>query len=58
VLQLISEGKSTKEIAALLFVSIKTIESHRKHLMEKLGLFTVADLTRFAIKEGLIFIED
>lgn len=58
VLQLISEGKSTKEIAGLLYVSIKTIETHRKHLMEKLGLFTVADLTKFAIKEGLIFIED
>ena len=52
-LQLISEGKATKEIAALLGVSIKTIETHRRNLMEKLRLDSVAELTKYAIREGL-----
>lgn len=57
VLQLIAEGKSTKEIAEILFVSAPTVESHRKHLMEKLDLHTIADLTKYAIKKGLISLE-
>ena len=52
-LQLISEGKATKEVAALLGVSIKTIETHRRNLMEKLRLDSVAELTKYAIREGL-----
>lgn len=58
VLQLLAEGKKTAQIAELLHVSVKTIETHRSNTMKKLDLNNVADLTRFAIKEGLIFVDD
>lgn len=54
VLQLIAEGKTTKEIAALLGVSVKTIESHRARLMEKLDIRQTAGLVRYAIRRGLV----
>ena len=57
VLQLIAEGWSTKQIAAHLYVSIKTIETHRRQLMKKLDLHNIADLTKYAIREGLTSIE-
>ncbi len=57
VLQLIAEGKSTKEIAGKLNVSVPTVETHRQHIMEKLNLHTVAELTKFAIREGLTSLE-
>ena len=53
ILQLIAEGKSTKEIAFKLAVSIKTVETHRQQIMKKLNLHSVAELTRYAIREGL-----
>ena len=53
VLQLMAEGQSTKEIAAKLDVSIKTVETHRRNLMEKVQLDSVAELTKFAVREGL-----
>ena len=53
VLQLLAEGKSTKETAAKLHVSVKTIESHRKQVMDKLDIHSVAELTKYAIREGL-----
>jgi DNA-binding NarL/FixJ family response regulator len=53
VLQMISEGKGTKEIAAELHLSAKTVETHRQHLMDKLDIHTVAELTKFAIRKGL-----
>lgn len=53
VIQLIAEGKSTKKIASLLFLSIKTVETHRQNIMEKLDLHSVAELTKYAIREGL-----
>ena len=53
VLQLLAEGKTSKEIASALHVSAKTIESHRAQIMDKLGLRTVAELTKFAVREGL-----
>lgn len=53
VLQLIARGKSTKEIAGLLGVSIKTVETHRMRLMQALGLFGTNALMRFAIRQGL-----
>jgi two-component system, NarL family, response regulator NreC len=57
VLQLIAEGKGTKEIAAELFLSAKTVETHRQHLMDKLDMYTVAELTKYAIREGLTTLE-
>jgi DNA-binding NarL/FixJ family response regulator len=57
VLQLIAEGKATREIAATLYVSIKTVETHRKQIMDKLGLNSIAELTKYAIREGLTSIE-
>lgn len=53
ILQMIAEGKSTKEIAARLQISVKTVETHRKQIMDKLDLHTVAELVKYAIKEGL-----
>jgi DNA-binding NarL/FixJ family response regulator len=57
VLQLLAEGKSNKEMAGLLNIGLKTIETHRAQLMEKLGIFTVAELTKYAIREGLTSLE-
>ncbi len=54
VLQLIAEGYSTRKIADLLFISVKTVEAHRSHIMEKLDLHNIADLTRYAIRTGII----
>jgi two-component system, NarL family, response regulator NreC len=53
VLQLLAEGKTTKDIAAILNVSVKTIETYRRQIMDKLQVHSIADLTRYAIKEGL-----
>lgn len=53
VLQLIADGKSTKEIAAILEVSVKTVETHRKQIMDKLGIRNTAGLTKYCIREGL-----
>jgi DNA-binding NarL/FixJ family response regulator len=57
VLQLLAEGKTSKEIAAVLHVSVKTVEAQRGQIMNKLQLHTVAELTKFAIREGLTFID-
>ena len=57
VLQLMSEGNSTTKIADHLHVSIKTVESHRQQLMQKLNLRSVAELTKYAIREGLTSLE-
>jgi DNA-binding NarL/FixJ family response regulator len=57
VLQLMAEGKATKQIAMILHVSIKTVETHRRQLMEKLNLHSVAELTKYAIREGLTSVE-
>lgn len=54
VLQLVAEGKTTKEIASLLNISVKTAESHRSNLMEKLNIHDTAGLVRYAIRNGLI----
>ena len=53
VLQLIAEGRSTAEIAERIHVSVKTVETHRKRLMDKLDLRSVAELTKYAIREGI-----
>ncbi len=54
VLQLLSEGKTAKEIARILSISLKTVEAHRQSIMRRLNLRSVAELTRYAIQEGII----
>lgn len=54
VLQLVAEGRSTREIAARLNLSIKTVETHRAQLMQRLEIYDVAGLTRYALRIGLI----
>jgi two-component system, NarL family, response regulator NreC len=53
VLQLIAEGKTTAQIASRLYVSIKTIETHRQNIMQKLNINSIAGLTKYAVREGL-----
>jgi DNA-binding NarL/FixJ family response regulator len=57
VLQLLAEGKTTKEIAAALFLSPKTVDTHRQHIMEKLDLHSIAELTKYAVREGITPLE-
>ena len=57
IVQLIAEGRSTKEIAFLLNLSVKTIETHRMHLMARLDLHDVAGVVRYALRTGLISAE-
>jgi DNA-binding NarL/FixJ family response regulator len=54
VLQLIAEGKTNKEVAHALTVSVNTVETHRKHIMEKLDLHNTAELVRFAIRTKIV----
>ena len=54
VLQLIAEGKGVRSIASMLHISIKTVEFHRTRLMEELDLHSVAELTKYAVSEGLV----
>jgi DNA-binding NarL/FixJ family response regulator len=54
VLQLIAEGKSTKDVACLLGISVKTAESHRSRLMQKLDIHETASLVRYAVRRGLV----
>lgn len=58
VLQLMAEGKTTNQIAEGLCVSVKTVESHRKQIMNKSGIHSVAELTKYAIRQGLTSLED
>ena len=53
VLQLLAEGKSNKEVACELVISSKTVEAHRAQIMEKLSIFSLAGLTKYAVREGL-----
>ncbi|MDM8515363.1 response regulator transcription factor [Desulfobacterales bacterium HSG16] len=55
VTQMIAEGNTTKQIALALHVSVKTIETHRRNIMGKLNLHSIAELTKYALKEGLTF---
>jgi DNA-binding NarL/FixJ family response regulator len=54
VIQLLAEGKTSKEVAVALHLSVKTAETHRTNLMRKLGLHSVADLTRYAVRNGIV----
>jgi DNA-binding NarL/FixJ family response regulator len=57
VLQLLAEGKTTKEMASQLHVSVKTVETHRKQIMDKLDIHSIAELTKYAIREGITHIQ-
>ncbi len=57
VLQLLSEGKTTKQIAFHLNVSVKTVETYRQQIMGKLDIHSIAELTKYAIREGLTSLE-
>jgi len=58
VLKLVAEGHANKEVADLLGISVKTAMSHREHVMEKLGLHSRTELIRFALRQGIIRVED
>lgn len=57
IVQLISEGKTIKEIARTLYISPKTADSNRRHIMNKLNISSVAELTKYAVREGLTSLE-
>jgi DNA-binding NarL/FixJ family response regulator len=57
ILQLLAEGSTTKEIASHLGVSVKTVETLRRNMMQKLNMRSIAELTKYAIREGLITVE-
>jgi DNA-binding NarL/FixJ family response regulator len=57
VLKLVAEGRSNKEVAELLGISVKTAMSHREHIMQKLGLHSRTELIRFALRKGVIRVE-
>jgi len=54
VLQLIAEGNTNREVAKLLFISVKTVEAHRAHIMQKLNIHEIARLVKYAIQKGLV----
>jgi DNA-binding NarL/FixJ family response regulator len=57
ILQLIAEGKNTKDIADMLYISTKTVETHRSQLMDRLDIHDIAGLVRYAIRIGLVVLE-
>lgn len=57
VLQMLAEGNSTKQVALKLHISIKTVETHRRQIMRKLDIYSVAELTKYAIRKGLTSLE-
>jgi DNA-binding NarL/FixJ family response regulator len=58
ILQLIAEGMSAKEIAGHLNLGIKTVETHRRNMMQKLKMNSIAELTKYAVREGLVALEE
>jgi DNA-binding NarL/FixJ family response regulator len=58
VLQLIAEGHSSREIGAILYISEKTVRAHRKNLTEKLNLYSAAELTLYALRKGVITLDE
>ena len=57
VLQLLAEGRSSKDMTNQLEVALPTVETHRRQIMDKLGLRTIAELTKYAIREGLTSVD-
>ena len=58
VLQMLAEGRSSRMIAERLHVSVTTVDTHRKHIMDKLGFRTIAELTKYAVREGLTSLDE
>lgn len=58
ILQLIAEGHTTREIAQILAISDKTVETHRAHLMGRLNIYDIAGLVKFAVRSGLVILDD
>jgi two-component system NarL family response regulator len=58
VLQLLAEGHSSPQIGRKLHISVRTVETHRRNIARKLGLHSVAELTKFAIREGIVRLEE
>jgi DNA-binding NarL/FixJ family response regulator len=58
VLQLVAEGRTSPEIAALLHIAPKTVETHRQNIMRKVGIHRLADLVKYALREGLTSLDD
>jgi DNA-binding NarL/FixJ family response regulator len=56
VIQLVAEGKSTKEVASLLNLSVKTAETHRSNIMSKLGLHSVSELVLYAVRNNIVIV--
>jgi DNA-binding NarL/FixJ family response regulator len=54
ILQLLAEGQSNKDVANLLNLSLYTVETHRSHILQKLGLHTIPDLILYAVRKGII----
>ena len=54
ILELVAEGKSNREVGETLFISVKTVETHKTHILEKLGLRNTAELVKYAIKNNII----
>jgi DNA-binding CsgD family transcriptional regulator len=54
IVQLVAESKSNKEVSNILHISVKTVESHRAHIMEKLGIHSVTELVRYAIRNNIV----
>lgn len=57
ILKLVAEGKSTREISDVLFISVKTIGTHKQHILEKLNIKSTAGLIKYAIKKGIVGLE-
>ena len=57
IIQLIAEGKASKDIASVLHISISTVDTHRQHIMDKLQLHSIADIVKYAIRTGLTTVE-
>jgi two-component system NarL family response regulator len=53
VVKLLAEGNTSKRIAVCLNIALPTVQSHRRHIMKKLGIRSIAELTKFAVREGL-----
>jgi len=54
IIQLLAEGKNNSEVAEMLYISVKTVETHRAHIMEKLNLHSIAELVHYSIRNKIV----